>query len=502
MNSSAENLALADLCTERLRAIRSDLLAAEIRQAPLLSKRPRVRAPSIRNFIHYLALRQQDIRPLQEDLARLGLSSLGRAEAHALYSVEAVLHALGALTGRPEPVPEARGAPGFDAGPAFLGEQADALLGPRPAGRDVRIMVTLPAEAASELSFVRSLVERGMNVARINCAHDDAATWVRMVATVREAADLAGLPCLVQMDLGGPKLRTGPCAAEITVRVGDALLLTRAGEPGGPSAIGEGGIVQPAHVPCSLPEVIDQMHPGDRLFIDDGKIGARVETVDDRAAHLRITQAKAKGSTVRADKGLNLPDSQLDLPALTEKDRSDLLPVLHLADIVALSFVERPEDVAELDAEMERLGDSHTGLVLKIETRRGFSRLPSLLLGAIGTRPLGVMIARGDMAVECGFERLAEIQEEMLWLCEAAHVPVIWATQVLDRLARKGLPTRAEITDAAMGERAECVMLNKGPHVLEAIAVLDGILRRMEGHQHKKTATLRSLAVTRSLASG
>jgi len=174
--------------------------------------------------------------------------------------------------------------------------------------------------------------------------------------------------------------------------------------------------------------------------------------------------------------------------------------VLRLADIVALSFVERPEDVAELDAEMERLGDSHTGLVLKIETRRGFSRLPSLLLGAIGTRPLGVMIARGDMAVESGFERLAEIQEEMLWLCEAAHVPVIWATQVLDRLSRKGLPTRAEITDAAMGERAECVMLNKGPHVLDAITLLDGILRRMEGHQHKKISTLRSLAVSQTLS--
>ena len=102
-------------------------------------------------------------------------------------------------------------------------------------------------------------------------------------------------------------------------------------------------------------------------------------------------------------------------------------------------------------------------------------------------------IARGDLAVECGYVRLAELQEEILWLCEAAHLPVIWATQVLDQLARTGRPSRAEITDAAMGERAECVMLNKGPHVVEAIGTLDEILHRMGGHHYKKTALLRPL---------
>jgi pyruvate kinase len=105
----------------------------------------------------------------------------------------------------------------------------------------------------------------------------------------------------------------------------------------------------------------------------------------------------------------------------------------------------------------------------------------------------GVMIARGDLAVECGFERLAEVQEEILWLCEAAHVPAIWATQVLESLAKDGQPSRAEITDAAMSHRAECVMLNKGPYILEAIHMLDGILRRMHGHQTKKSPALRKL---------
>jgi pyruvate kinase len=103
------------------------------------------------------------------------------------------------------------------------------------------------------------------------------------------------------------------------------------------------------------------------------------------------------------------------------------------------------------------------------------------------------MIARGDLAVEIGYARMAEIQEEILWLCEAAHVPVIWATQVLEGLVKQNFPSRAEMTDAAMANRAECVMLNKGPFVLDAIAVLDNVVEKMQAHQQKKTSQLRAL---------
>ncbi len=132
-------------------------------------------------------------------------------------------------------------------------------------------------------------------------------------------------------------------------------------------------------------------------------------------------------------------------------------------------------------------------IVLKIETRRGVENLPDLLLTAMRWPCCGVMIARGDLAVECGFERLAEVQEEILWISEAAQVPVIWATQVMETLAKDGMPSRAEITDAAMGRRAECIMLNKGPYVVDAVRVLEDILRRMRDHQTKKGSRLRKL---------
>jgi pyruvate kinase len=110
--------------------------------------------------------------------------------------------------------------------------------------------------------------------------------------------------------------------------------------------------------------------------------------------------------------------------------------------------------------------------------------------------PAAVMIARGDLAVECGWERLAELQEEILWFCEAAQMPVMWATQVLEQKAKKGQASRAEISDAAMSQRADCVMLNKGPHILAAIRMLDNILRRMQKHQFKKTARMRQLRIS------
>ncbi len=132
-------------------------------------------------------------------------------------------------------------------------------------------------------------------------------------------------------------------------------------------------------------------------------------------------------------------------------------------------------------------------LVLKIETPEAVRNLPRLIVQAAGTRPTAVMIARGDLAVELGHIRMAEIQEEILWLCEAARIPVVWATQVLDDLVKEGLPSRAETTDAAMAQRAECVMLNKGPHVVEAIRFLSDIIGKMSRHQSKKYALLGAL---------
>ena len=154
------------------------------------------------------------------------------------------------------------------------------------------------------------------------------------------------------------------------------------------------------------------------------------------------------------------------------------------------------DDVQLLHDTLLQWDKPNLGVVLKIENQQAFKNLPGILLRAIELqRPFGVMIARGDLAVEVGFERLSEVQQEILWLCEAAHTPVVWATQILESMAKRGLPSRAEVSDAGMGVFAECAMLNKGPYILDTVRLLKGILMRMDGHFQKRRATLRKLTV-------
>ena len=250
---------------------------------------------------------------------------------------------------------------------------------------------------------------------------------------------------------------------------------------------------------CTLPSVFRDLKQGERVLFDDGKITARVDAVHANYIELEVIHAGHNGTRLRADKGINLPDTDLHLDALTDKDLQDIAFVVEHADIVGYSFVRREEDVEQLQRELAHLGNPDMPIVLKIENRQAFERLPSLLIAALRSPASGVMIARGDLAVELGWQRLAEVQEEILWMCEAAHMPVVWATQVLESLAKTGIPSRAEITDAAMGVRAECVMLNKGPYITEAVRVLSDILRRMKDHHAKKRQILRRLRLADDL---
>jgi pyruvate kinase len=607
---------------ERILGLRTAVLAAA--RAQLSSWAPHLKDRDYRasaaNLAAYIALRRHDLQPIQRYLASLGLSSLGRCEGHVRATLDAVAQALERMAGRRVPARRLGSvARAMAREQALLRRNANRLFGPPPAPRWTRFMVTLAAEAATDYAFVRELVKRGMDVARINCAHDAPAQWAAMAKNVRRAAREAGRPCRVLMDLAGPKLRTGPvrtgepvlrirarrdewgrllqagrvvldaaaaagrpaaktragspelprlavdaawlepvrpgdgirffdlrkrerllvaekrispaellaraektayvgegtrlehvprggdpagrvCTVgalpaeplEIRVRPGDVLLLNREPVPGEPRrATRRGKTLYPAHISCSEPRVFAALRVGHHVWMDDGRIGAVIEALDERGAWLRITNARADGERIGPGKGLNFPDSTLPLPALGEADLADLDVAVKHADLIGHSFVREADDVSQLARELERRGRPELGIVAKVETRAAVRNLAGIIVRGAGRGPFGVMIARGDLAVEIGYERLAEVQEEILWLCEAAHVPVIWATQVLENLVKQGRPSRAEMTDAAMSGRAECVMLNKGPYLFEALGVLENVLARMQSLQRKKTAQLR-----------
>lgn len=565
--------------------------------------------PSATNLVHYVAMRSEDLRELQARLSELGLSSLGRSEPGALANLRAVMELVVRASGRPEMKPPLPGAsPTRSAGRALLAAHTDELFGPARPDEPVRIMVTMPTEAAERPELIRTLMGSGMGVMRINCAHDDAAAWRSMARHLRAANAALNQRCLVQLDLPGPKLRTGPfepgprvlhlkpkrdalgnmvqvarvrlqaegapeaapnaltmprpfvellsrghriefrdhqgrarqlevvarddagawatsnrgafitpdteLSVEVThgqraaarpravpevvgrvhIALGDRIVLCGPGERGHPGSVGE-----PATVSCTIAEAVAALRPGHHVWFDDGKIGGVVERTDGLRAVVHITHGRPTGLDLGADKGINLPDTHLAIATLSAEDLAVLDVACEVGDLVALSFCRSSADVLALHEALEAR-HAKLGVVLKVETREGFENLSSLLLTAMRRPPFGVMIARGDLAVECGFARLAELQEEMLCLCEAAHAPVIWATQVLETAAQKGFPSRAEVTDAAVGERAECVMLNKGPYVEQAVQTLADILHRMQSHQHKKTPLfrrLRSLRIAR-----
>lgn len=280
--------------------------------------------------------------------------------------------------------------------------------------------------------------------------------------------------------------------APIQLVAGDKLRVHRSRELGEPARYDESGELQQiAHISCTSEEVFEQVQAGEPILFDDGQIEGVIKEASKEELLVKVVRTKVGGGRLRADKGINFPESQLKIRGLTMKDRKDLPFVAAYADVVNLSFVNTAEDVQELIDELERLqARERIGIILKIETRSGFDNLLDILLEAMRVYPVGVMIARGDLAIEVGWENTGRIQEEILSLCQAAHVPDIWATQVLENLAKKGIPSRAEITDAAMAQRAECVMLNKGPYILQAIRLLDSILRGMGPYQEKNAPML------------
>ena len=561
---------------------------------------------SARNLIHYRSFRKYDLRKLQKKLGNLGLSRFARAEAHVMASLLNTKLILNHLINNNE-VKATKAGLSIKNGHKLLVRNTKNLLGFRSKSRRVRIMVTLPTEAADDYQLVHNMIKGGMNCARINCAHDGLETWKKIINHIKKASLALKREVKIAMDLAGPKIRTDEIVKgarvrkftperneegkviepavlllipeleidspenalpvdlawinaleigeelsyedtrgkrrkatvfevgenyasaysydssyirtdqiirskkgettvgelpevehNILLKVGDSIDIHKDGLPGEPASYNnKGELLKRAHISCQLKEVFDSIKIGDPILFDDGKIEGKVIEAHPDQFTVEVTRARLMGSKLKAEKGINFPDTKLNVSGLTEKDREDLQFVVQHADIINFSFVNSPEDVKDLLDYLKQIGASEElGLILKIETRSAYDNLIDILLEAMKVKNLGVMIARGDLAVETGWEHIGKIQKEILSICAAGHVPVIWATQVLENLAKKGLPSRSEITDAASAIKAECVMLNKGPYILDAIRLLNTMLSDLERFNYKNEALLPKLEKT------
>jgi pyruvate kinase len=439
-----------------------------------------------RNLLHYLCLRSGDIRGLQDQLHTYGLSSLASSESHILSQLQAIRARLG-KNYSPDELSDCS----FEFSKNEMLEKSARLFGIKKDVSIPYIMVTFDMSFADDLEHIKELLRSGMNLARINCAHDDVKEWKKMIKQVKKASEETGLPCKLYLDLAGPKIRTtimgkGRRKDRANLKAGEIIYLAEENAGFAKSVVVIG---------CTQEGIINDLKPGERVLFDDGVIETVVEKAWIGMVALRVLHIYKKKPNLKAGKGINFPDSQLTLTSLTHFDKKILPFVCENADIVGYSFVRHPADIAELQELMRNNGGKKPEIVLKIETPEAVKNLPALMFQAMRSEVFGVMIARGDLAVEIGFERMSEIQEEILWICEAAHAPVIWATQVLENLHKTGIATRSEITDAAHAVMAECVMLNKGEFTIEVIETLRDVLYRSGGHRIKKRYSFRPLRI-------
>lgn len=589
------NETLIKHCYEQLKAVREQLRE----EAGKRSGECAVHKRSCLNMLHFLALKRMDVAALQNDLAKLALSSLGRSQFHIMYTINQEINMLGRLLGIEEP--DLTDQPiSFDEAFVKLTKRSQFLKSPKAQVCSTSIMVTLPSEAAEDSTLIEKIAKSNVSVVRINTAHDTPAMWRKMAGYVQQLNKTVRKdnPVKIYVDLAGPKIRTGKIrkvpevfraspkrmeqrialvrqslgstcvtydtgrirkhatlavedgffeqcvcgdfvgvsnegskerffeildvddeiiqlridkkveitpeteltlyhekhvvltsrlyhfnliAEEIRLFEGDKLLIS--------FELLEGSLVekQPykALISCTNRDVFNFVHVGEPIFIDDGKIELLIETISEMGVLCRVLNARPKGVVVREEKGMNFPKTHLHMTAITQEDTKNLSIIAEFADIIGLSFVQTREDILHAQELLAAQGASGIALVAKIETQMAVRNLPEILMQLLSHGAYAVMIARGDLAIEVGFVNLAVVQDEILELCESAHVPVIYATQVLENLMKSNLPSRAEIVDASLSQRADCVMLNKGPFTIKTVEVLSAMLDQMHKNFQK-----------------
>jgi len=436
------------------------------------------------NLIDFLALRSQNIEMLQKQLHYMGLSSLASSESHIKAQVINIMNWLGN---------EKTTSHELDAISGFkqLQQNITTLFGKTRMDKAPPIMVTFDTDFGDDFQLMCNLLENGMQVARINCAHDDEPIWIKMIKNLKNAVAKMNLPCKLYMDLAGPKIRTQIINKKhkydkLKVELGDEITLTN---PEQKSVKGK------KMMRCTLPGIVEKLEPEHRVYFDDGLFEAVVMSVNGKQATLKITRVSAKKPFIKSKKGINFPDTIFQINPITDYDQKCLSFIVQHADMVGFSFVNNATDMQELQMQLNRLNNPELPIVAKIETNQAVNNLPSIILQGMKHNLMGIMIARGDLAVEIGFERLSEIQDEILWICEAAHTPVIWATQVLESMNKHGLATRSEITDAAHAAQADCVMVNKGGYTIEVLKTLQNILSRSRKNNFKNRRLFRKLSI-------
>ncbi len=339
--------------------------------------------------------------------------------------------------------------------------------------RRAKIVATL-GPASRRISVLRRMMEAGLDVVRLNFSHGTHRQHAETIRRVRQIAEELGRPFAILQDLQGPRLRIGRVAdgTSVTLRRGQRFVLTTADGP-----------CTAERASVDYPYLTHDVRPGDRILIDDGRIELEVRKVTDREVETRVLV----GGRLESHKGLNLPGVRLSAPSLTPKDLRDLaLGLSHGVDYVAMSFVRNGEDVAALRRAVQEAGYPPVPIIAKLERQEAIENLEAILAEADG-----VMVARGDLGVEVGPERVPSLQKEIIASANLKQRLVITATQMLESMIENPRPTRAEASDVANAvfDGTDALMLSGetavGKYPVEAVETMARIISDAEAHALK-----------------
>jgi pyruvate kinase len=335
--------------------------------------------------------------------------------------------------------------------------------------RRTKIVATIgPASASPEV--LKQLILKGLNVARINFSHGRPEDHLRTIQSLRKISLQLGMPVAVLGDLCGPKIRVGRFRNdEVLLKDGTVVTITD-----------EQVLGHETLIPCQYKKLIAEVSMGDHILLDDGNL----ELLVVGKARGKVQARVVRGGLLRNNKGMNLPDTKLNIPALTAKDRKDVgFCIQGGVDYIALSFVRKAEDIAELK-DLLRRRKADIGVIAKIEKPEALENIQAIIAAADG-----VMIARGDLGVELPAKKVPFVQDKLIETCIEHRKPVIVATQMLESMIEHSRPTRAEVTDvsAACLSGADAVMLSgetaSGKYPIEALETMDAILRETESYR-------------------
>jgi len=334
--------------------------------------------------------------------------------------------------------------------------------------RKVKILATL-GPASSDEQMIQKLHEAGADLFRINMSHASHDVMRTLISRIRAVEARCGRPIGILADLQGPKLRVGKFAnGSEELKPGQTFTLDNKDVPG-----------DNTRVFLPHPEILEAVKPGHRLLIDDGKLHLRAESADGKS----IVCTVISGTKISDRKGVSLPDTLLGVGVLTEKDRVDLDAVLATGSVdwVALSFVQRPEDLAEV----RKIARGRVGIMSKIEKPQAIERIEEII-----ELSDALMVARGDLGVEMPLEAVPGIQKQLIRACRRQGKPVVVATQMLESMISAPVPTRAEVSDVATAvfEGADAVMLSaesaSGAYPVEAVSTMASIASKVERDLH------------------